>query len=214
MGRLFKPLSAQSHNTLIAGIMRALLDGQTQMAMTKQVGGRGIGCRRHCRLVIAGIGADIFGQVIIDHQQFDRPCGTGLQLELTVNFQSCTQQSRQGHRLTQQACNRLGIGMAVKNRIEHRPDSHHTAPHIKSLDREGKNLILARHAHRDSTHAKAPRHQARIPFWACRRFSASSNTTDCGPSITSSVTSSPRWAGRQCMNSALGEAARIRRLLT
>ena len=39
--------------------------------------------------------------------------------------------------------------------------------------------------------------------------SASSNTADCGPSITSSVTSSPRWAGRQCMNSASRAAAPI-----
>lgn len=34
-------------------------------------------------------------------------------------------------------------------------------------------------------------------FCACRRFSASSNTTLCGPSITSAATSSPRCAGRQ-----------------
>src|ERR1700720_1574234 len=49
-----------------------------------------------------------------------------------------------------------------------------------------------------------PKHHAKMPFWACTRFSASSNTIDCGPSITSSVTSSPRCAGRQCMNTALG----------
>src|SRR3954464_255731 len=55
----------------------------------------------------------------------------------------------------------------------------------------------------------ASKHQARMPFCACRRFSASSNTTDCGPSITTSVTSSPRWAGRQCMNSASGLASDI-----
>src|SRR5512143_2864374 len=36
-------------------------------------------------------------------------------------------------------------------------------------------------------------------FCTCRRFSASSHTTDCGPSITAAVTSSPRCAGRQCM---------------
>ncbi len=29
-------------------------------------------------------------------------------------------------------------------------------------------------------------------FWACRRFSASSQTTDCGPSMTSAEISSPR----------------------
>jgi hypothetical protein len=43
-------------------------------------------------------------------------------------------------------------------------------------------------------------------FWACRRFSASSHTTDCGPSMTSAATSEPRKAGRQCRNSAPGAA--------
>ena len=32
--------------------------------------------------------------------------------------------------------------------------------------------------------ATPPKHQARMPFWACRRFSASSKTADCGPSMT------------------------------
>ena len=63
-------------------------------------------------------------------------------------------------------------------------------------------------------HATASKHQARMPFCACRRFSASSNTTDCGPSITSSVTSSPRCAGRQCMKIASGLARAISRRLT
>ncbi len=39
-------------------------------------------------------------------------------------------------------------------------------------------------------------------FCTCILFSASSQTTDWGPSITSAMTSSPRWAGRQCMNRA------------
>ena len=53
------------------------------------------------------------------------------------------------------------------------------------------------------------RHQARIAFCTCSRFSASVHTTDCGPSITSAVTSSPRWAGRQCMKMASGLAHAI-----
>jgi hypothetical protein len=52
----------------------------------------------------------------------------------------------------------------------------------------------------------APRHQASTAFCACSRFSASSKTTEFGPSMTSSVTSSPRCAGRQCMNRASGLA--------
>ena len=42
----------------------------------------------------------------------------------------------------------------------------------------------------------------RIAFWQCSLFSASSHTTELGLSITSSVTSSPRCAGRQCRNRA------------
>jgi fructose-bisphosphate aldolase, class II len=43
-------------------------------------------------------------------------------------------------------------------------------------------------------------------FWACSRFSASSQTTLCGPSMTPAATSSPRWAGRQCMKTASSAA--------
>ena len=42
-----------------------------------------------------------------------------------------------------------------------------------------------------------PEHHNRSAFCAWSRFSASSQITDCGPSITASVTSSPRCAGRQ-----------------
>ncbi len=46
-------------------------------------------------------------------------------------------------------------------------------------------------------------------FCTCILFSASSQTTDWGPSITSAVTSSPRCAGRQCMKRASGLATAI-----
>ena len=49
----------------------------------------------------------------------------------------------------------------------------------------------------------------RTAFCTWSRFSASSKTTDCGPSITSAATSSPRWAGRQCMKTASRAAAAI-----
>src|SRR5579884_214365 len=48
-------------------------------------------------------------------------------------------------------------------------------------------------------------------FCACRRFSAWPNTAHCGPSMTSSVISSPRWAGKQCMTRAPGLALATRR---
>ena len=50
------------------------------------------------------------------------------------------------------------------------------------------------------------RRKASSAFWACSRFSASSQTADCGPSITSSVISQPRCAGRQCSTIASASA--------
>ena len=52
-----------------------------------------------------------------------------------------------------------------------------------------------------------PSSQAINPFCTCMRLAACVTTTLCGPSITSSVTSSPRRAGRQCMNIASGQCA-------
>jgi hypothetical protein len=46
-------------------------------------------------------------------------------------------------------------------------------------------------------HPITPKHHSNTAFCACRRFSASSQMADCGPSITVSTTSSPRCAGRQ-----------------
>mgnify|MGYP007116554486 CR=1 FL=1 len=54
-----------------------------------------------------------------------------------------------------------------------------------------------------------PKHQASTAFWAWRRFSASSHTRERAPSMTASVTSSPRCAGRQCRKTASGEARPI-----
>ena len=48
----------------------------------------------------------------------------------------------------------------------------------------------------------------------CRRFSAWSYTMDCGPSMTSAETSSPRCAGMQCMNTASSFASAIVSLVT
>ncbi len=54
----------------------------------------------------------------------------------------------------------------------------------------------------------------RLPFCACRRFSASSHTTDWGPSMTAAVTSSPRYAGSQSMKMASSLAIAMTRSST
>src|SRR5689334_3993549 len=51
---------------------------------------------------------------------------------------------------------------------------------------------------------------ARRAFCTCSRFSASSQTRDWGPSMTSAVTSSPRCAGKQCRKIALESASFIK----
>ena len=49
-------------------------------------------------------------------------------------------------------------------------------------------------------HQAFPQIFRRMAFWACMRFSASSKTIDVLDSSTASVVSTPRSAGRQCMN--------------
>src|SRR5690606_16233992 len=55
--------------------------------------------------------------------------------------------------------------------------------------------------------AQPPMRRIMIAFCTWRRFSASSKTRDRGPSITSSATSSPRCAGRQCRKIARSAAS-------
>lgn len=58
--------------------------------------------------------------------------------------------------------------------------------------------------------AYLPRTWSIMPFCACNRFSACGKMIDFGPSITSSVTSTPFSAGKQCMKSAFDPAISIR----
>src|SRR5690606_27979397 len=108
----------------------------------------------------------------------------------------------QHHRFGHETGHRYGIAMAVEDRVEQRPEIDGAATDIQGLDgvrqdaivprrldATGLQFLTDRHRHPPG---RAPKHQARMPFWAWRRFSASSNTTDCGPSMTSDVTSSPR----------------------
>jgi preprotein translocase subunit SecA len=88
----------------------------------------------------------------------------------------------------------------------HRP--HAPAPRplrAPRLPDPGRRALRRRRGPRDAP-ARAGRS---TPFCACSRFSASSNTTLCGPSITSAATSSPRCAGRQCWKIASGAACAI-----
>src|SRR5947209_1066348 len=61
--------------------------------------------------------------------------------------------------------------------------------------------LLVKRIHHSVSPRRSVRRARSSAFCACSRFSAWSNTMLRGPSITSEVTSSPRCAGRQCMNS-------------
>src|SRR5688572_12347569 len=63
--------------------------------------------------------------------------------------------------------------------------------------RRWRSSLRQRHPRRSP-----PISAAMIAFWICSRFSASSQTRLCVPSMTSAATSSPRCAGRQCRKMA------------
>ena len=183
-----------------------------------RAGGGGGGDRG---VVEAGIGADAAAGAVVDDQHVDRAVGARLQDELAVEFQRGAEEHGEHRRLGEQPGDRRRIGVAGKDGVDHRAHLDDAAAHVDGGDLERAHGIVARRAERlvalldGHGHASIPpRQKARMPFWACRRFSASSKTTDAGPSITSSVTSSPRWAGRQCMKSASSAALAISRALT
>ena len=189
----------------------------------------------HARRVEARAGAHLAGAAEIDHQHADRPVGLGLQDEAALDLQRRAEQHGQRDGLAEQLGDRRRIVVAREDLVDRRPEPHDAAAQVEGATSNGWTVssaevfagartgmsvwgcVIARYVVRVGRNAtlasnpsarRACRHQARMPFWACRRFSASSNTTDCGPSITSSVTSSPRCAGRQCMNIASGLALR------
>ena len=164
--------------------------------------------------------AQVRGRVEIDDQHVQRAVGLGLQLKAALDLERRAKQHRQRRRLADDPGDRGGIGVALEDGVDRRAEANDAAARAQRLDQKRHdNVVLpgVRHGARGRrmVHgAPAPRHQARMPFCACRRFSASSKTTDCGPSMTSSVTSSPRWAGRQCMKIASVAAALISAALT
>ena len=164
-----------------------------------------------------GQGAKVGGRVEIDEQHRDRPVALRLQLEAAFQLQRRAEQRSERHRLGDKPRHRLGIVMALEQIVDRRAEPHQPATGAERFDRERQNDIVddgGRGGALRNGHGSAPRHQASTPFCACRRFSASSQTADCGPSITSSVTSSPRWAGRQCRKMASVAARFISSALT
>ncbi len=161
------------------------------------------------------------GAVEIDDEHVDQAVAAGLQLQPAVEFQRRAEQHGERRRFAEKPRDRRRIIVLARESDRSKAPSRTTRPRrssgstAKGKTRSSMAFIRDRTRHRRRLRAEirhsssVPKHQDRMPFCACRRFSASSKTTDCGPSITSSVTSSPRCAGRQCMKIASFAAAAI-----
>ena len=212
--RRLQPLPFQRDDALVARGFTAAIDGEGEVAVAEQVAV--LGRLRQALGIVAGEGADAVGRVEIDHQHVDEAVALRLQLEAPLHLQRGAEQHGEGRRLADEAGHRRRVLVLAQDVVDAGAEPHHAAAHVERLDGEGQDAVvvsLVRHGtdgvdsgHR---HPPAPRHQVMMPFCTCRRFSASSKTTEREPSITSSLTSSPRWAGRQCMKSASGAARAI-----
>src|SRR5262249_8244375 len=69
-----------------------------------------------------------------------------------------------------------------------------------ALEGEGAELVVAALVRAHGGHSFSS--HSRTAFCACSRLPACGKARQRGPSRTSSVISSPRWAGRQCRTTA------------
>src|SRR6185437_296521 len=242
MGAFGQRRTLQLDDALIAIGMLALVDGEGEMAGAQQARHRiaETACAGRRRLdrfreplgIILRIAAYRAGAGHVGDQQADRPIAARLQGEDAVIFERARQSRGERDRLAQHQRHRFRIVVTLQYLIQYRAEPHETAAQPGPVDLKRLDKIVGN----DIRHHAIPRpratcrlgssrggwkrgraqarHQARMPFCACSRFSASSHTTDWGPSMTPAVTSSPRLAGRQCMKMAPALALAISRSST
>ena len=192
-------------HALVAVHFLALVDREGEIAFTDQRAHRlavglveprfietGIAAQVHrCRCAFVGIG--------IDDEQVDRTITLDLKAEDTVELERRGQRRGQRQRLAEQARDRVRIVMSRQDLVDQRPKPCHAAVqqrpirtdpvYLEGLDevvtaeRVAIKYVACGHALFPAPKVP-PRHQLRMLFCACRRFSASSQTTDCGPSMT------------------------------
>ena len=213
--RALQPAPFQRHDALVARRQAVRLYGEGEVALAEQIAAGAVAQRLG---VEARQRPQIGRRVEVDQQHVERPVALRLQLEAALLLQRRAEQHRQRRRLGDDAGDGGRVIVALQDGVERRPEPRHAPSRREPLDGIGSDDVVAGDvgdvADLVGHGASAPKHQASTPFCACSRFSASSNTTDAGPSITSSVTSSPRWAGRQCRKIASFAAWRISLALT
>ena len=141
------------------------------------------------------------------------PVAVGVAIWLVDDGHVRAHQGGQGASLAQQVGDGFRIGVAGEDFMHGGAQPRDAAADRLALDLEGADQVVGNVGVRHRRHMGcgpgrcqsaqiAPKHQARIDFWAWMRFSASSQIRLLGPSMTASTTSSPRWAGRQCRKTA------------
>ena len=121
------------------------------------------------------------------------------------------------------------IGMRGENVLERRAEPNDAAARVAVGQGELQQavetglgsavdfLVIADHMGQalafEGERQSLPKHHSRTDFCAWMRFSASSNTTDCGPSNTLSLTSSPTMRGQAVEEGRVGLRARHQRLV-
>ena len=144
----------------------------------------------------------------VGDEQPDRAVALDLDGEHAAVLERRGEQPGQGRELAEQRRHRGRVVPAGDDAVHRRAQPHQPAARRPGLEAERQHHVAG---HRRAVYSKQ---RSRIAFCACIRFSASSQTADCGPSITESVTSSPRCAGRQCRKTASGLARAISRSST
>ena len=202
-------------DSLVAFGVGALIDGERHVTSAEQPGHRPAGVRRVLQAFRVETGVAAQGAVAGDvgHHHAERPVALGLQGEDSVVLEPTGERRGQCQGLGEHGGGGFGIAMAAEDGVEggaepYQPPAHAQRLHLKGLHEVAQGRATGATGLRRRLRPH-PRHQARMPFCACRRFSASSQTTEWGPSMTASVTSSPRCAGRQCMNNASSLAISI-----
>ena len=193
MCRLFEPLALERDHALIARDIAALLDRQRQMAPAEK-----LGSRRRCdqlRRVEARKCAQPVRRIEIDDEHVDDAVAARLQLQPAVELQRRAEQRRKRRRLAEERARQASDNHAGRESYRSTAEPHDAAAQIErsrprraAPDHRGLRRRPARtrlRARLEIRHPPTvPKHQDNMPFCACRRFSASSKTTDCGPSIT------------------------------
>ena len=190
--------AVECDDALVGWRVGALVERQHQAASAEQRRGRYAvgalefpgGIRRNARVATEAAGG-VFG----DEQRY-RTFALRLHDEARVGFQQRADERGECQRFAEQHGDGARIGMAMQDRVERvRANARDAAAHRRFVQAERGNDVVA------NGHS-LPRHQSSTAFCAWMRFSASSHTADCGPSMTEFITSSPRCAGRQWRKSA------------